>query len=81
MKNIGIDGTYFIDNTLRKFFLRGVNLGGSTKIPVVPDGATYRKEGFFDHQTVSFVGRPFPLEEADEHFIRLRGWGLIFCVF
>jgi hypothetical protein len=25
---------------------------------------------------VSFVGRPFPLSEADEHFRRLRHWGL-----
>ena len=81
MKNISIDGIYFIDSSHRKLFLRGVNLGGSSKIPVVPDGATYRKEGFFDHRTVSFVGRPFPLEEADEHFKRLRDWGLIFCVF
>lgn len=24
---------------------------------------------------VSFVGRPFPLEEADEHFSRLASWG------
>ena len=80
MKNISIDGIYFIDSSHRKLFLRGVNLGGSSKIPVVPDGATYRKEGFFDHRTVSFVGRPFPLEEADEHFKRLRDWGLIFCV-
>jgi hypothetical protein len=25
---------------------------------------------------VSFVGRPFPLAEADEHFARLRAWGM-----
>ncbi|CAG8592840.1 3277_t:CDS:10 [Paraglomus brasilianum] len=33
---------------------------------------------FFDHRNVSFVGRPFPLEEAHEHFARLRSWGLTF---
>jgi len=56
--------------------LRGVNLSGATKVPYEPDGATYRLEGFFDHKKVSFVGRPFPLEEADEHFGRLKHWGL-----
>ncbi|CAG8837900.1 16923_t:CDS:2, partial [Racocetra persica] len=33
---------------------------------------------FFDHRNVSFVGRPFPLEEVHEHFSRLRTWGLTF---
>ncbi|KAF8802038.1 glycoside hydrolase [Phlegmacium glaucopus] len=28
-----------------------------------------------DHRSVTFVGRPFPLEEAHEHFSRLRRWG------
>ena len=42
----------------------------------MPDGATWRREGFFDHRNVSFVGRPFPLDQADEHFARLRRWGL-----
>jgi hypothetical protein len=55
--------------------LRGVNLGGSSKVPTRPDGATYCAEGFFDHHDVSFVGRPFPLNEADEHFQRLKRWG------
>lgn len=56
--------------------LRGVNLGGSSKVPARPDGSTYVGEGFFEHRSVSFVGRPFPLYEADEHFRRLRRWGL-----
>jgi hypothetical protein len=30
---------------------------------------------------VSFVDRPFPLEEADEHFTRLRSWGFTFLRF
>jgi hypothetical protein len=30
---------------------------------------------------VSFVGRPFPLDEADEHFARLKRWGLTFLRF
>ncbi len=34
-----------------------------------------------DHRSVTFVGRPFPLEEAHEHFSRLRRWGLTFCTY
>ena len=30
------------------------------------------------HEEVTFVGRPFPLEDADMHFARLRRWGLTF---
>ena len=61
--------------------LRGVNLGGSSKVPFKSNGATWNREGFYDHRDVSFVGRPFPLEEADEHFNRLRLWGFTFLRF
>ncbi len=71
-----IDGNRFKDEFGRTLTLRGVNLGGSTKVPFSPNGATYIKEGFFDHRNLSFVGRPFPIQEADEHFARLKAWGL-----
>lgn len=72
------DGIYFKDEQGRARLLRGVNLGASSKLPTSPNGATHLDEGFFEHRDVSFIGRPFPLEEADEHFQRLKAWGLDF---
>ncbi len=74
-----IDGPWFKDGAGRTVMLRGANLGGGSKVPtspLAPDEPT-----FYNHRTVSFVGRPFPLEEADEHFARLKRWGLTFLRF
>lgn len=81
MDRIIIDGPWFKDEAGRTLLLRGVNLAGSSKVPVQPNGATHNGDGFFDHRTVSFTGRPFPLAEADEHFSRLRAWGYTFLRF
>jgi hypothetical protein len=73
-----IAGERFVDAQERTLLLRGVNLGANARIPKVPGGGTWNSEGFFEHRDVSFVGRPFPLEEAGEHFARLRAWGFTF---
>jgi len=81
MTPIHIDGPWFKDEAGRTLILRGVNVGGSSKIPRTPNGATYQRNGFFDHRNVSFVGHPFPLDEADEHFARLKAWSFTFLRF
>ena len=75
ISTITIEGTRFRDQNGRHIILRGVNLGGDCKVPTTPDGHTYHRTDFSDHRTVSFVGRPFALAEADTHFARLKRWG------
>jgi hypothetical protein len=73
-----IRGDHWVDDEGRRLVLRGANLGGDSKVPTRPDGDTRLKEGFYEGRRVSFVGRPFPLDEAAEHFARLKRWGLDF---
>lgn len=72
-------GRWFKDEYGRTLLMRGVNLAGSSKLPTHPyPGSThlYDEKLFWDHQGVSFVGRPLLLKEARLHFARLRAWGL-----
>lgn len=55
---------YLQDPYGRTLLLHGANVSGLNKLPVEPCGFTHLAEGFFEHETVDFVGRPWPLEEA-----------------
>src|SRR4051812_15059426 len=74
-------GTYLKDVHNRTAILHGFNLSGSSKMPFhVPTGrvvyTNVEPEVLYDHRHISFVGRPFPLEDADTHFARMKVWGV-----
>lgn len=74
------DGS-FVDPEGRRRMLRGINVDSAMKIPMNPEMYTYTGDCrdpdniLFDGDNVSFVGRPFPLDEAEDHFRRIKSWG------
>ncbi|MGB9600333.1 MAG: cellulase family glycosylhydrolase [Myxococcota bacterium] len=59
-----VDLTYIRDGYGRYLNFTGVNLGGSTKVPIKREDGTY-----------TYIGRPFPLEEADRYFRIIKDAG------
>jgi len=70
-----IDGRTFRDPENREVILHGINCAADAKFPATPDVPSHVSENFFDGDSVSFVNRPFSLDDAATHFSRLRGWG------
>jgi hypothetical protein len=73
-----IKNNFFIDDYGRVLILRGCNAAGSSKVPAPPMGETPASSypvSLKNPETASFVGRPFPLEEAEVHFERFHAFG------
>jgi hypothetical protein len=68
-------GGWLVDAGGRHRLLRGVNLSGATKLPADPYLTTADGADQEAWREVSFVGRPAPLDEVDEHLARIASWG------
>jgi hypothetical protein len=73
-----IRGNRIVDERGRTLVLRGVNLGGDSKVPAGPSRWGLEARSLENPRSASFVGRPFPLEEADERLAQLARWGFTF---
>ncbi len=58
------EGRNFVDGYGRRLLMHGCNVSGISKLPTTPNGLSHLADDFFRTEDISFVGRPFPLEEA-----------------
>lgn len=64
------------DEANRTVTLRGINLDGGSKMPTQKPNFFERvDEAYWDGDNVSFVNRPFLLEDAHFHFSKLKSYG------
>ena len=70
-----IEGKKFRDAKNREVIIRGINCAGDAKQPLKPDLPSHVSDHFFEADDVSFVGRPFTVDDAYLHFSRLAKWG------
>lgn len=64
------------DEHQRAVVLRGINLDAGGKMPVQSKSSFELPDAdYWDGDNVSFVNRPFGLEDAPEHFERLKSFG------
>jgi hypothetical protein len=73
-----INNNLILDDEGRTLLLRGVNLGGDSKIPYCKTGDEIAPSFLDRKNDVSFIGRPFPLDTAPDHFKRLKNSGMTF---
>ena len=76
-----IKDNLILDNEGRTLILRGVNLGGDSKIPFCQPGNEIHENILDRGNKISFTGRPFPLEDARTHFNSLKNAGMTFLRF
>lgn len=69
----------FLDQQGRVLQLKGINIDGLSKFPrfpkALPSHIPESSSFFTDGDTVSFVGRPWPLDEVQENVARLKSMG------